>query len=134
MIVDTSGLVAILRQEAGFESLRDAIGVEGGSLPAPAMVEFMMVAGGAAKVREALSLLDVFREQGLVTVAFTAEHAAVAADANTRFGKGNGRGGLLNLLDLMVYAVARERGEPLLCTGKDFASTDIEIHTASRSF
>ena len=32
--------------------------------------------------------------------------------------------GATSLLDLMVYAVARERGEPLLCTGKSFAATE----------
>jgi ribonuclease VapC len=134
MIVDTSALVAILKREVGYESLRDAIGLEGGSLPAPAQVEYTMVAGGAAKASEAKVLLGAFHEQGLVTQAFTAEHAAIAAEANVRFGKGNGGGGVLNLLDLMVYAVARERGEPLLCTGKDFATTDIEIHAASRPY
>jgi ribonuclease VapC len=39
---------------------------------------------------------------------------------------------VLNLLDLMVYAVAKERGMPLLCTGNDFATTDLAIHPASR--
>ena len=39
---------------------------------------------------------------------------------------------MLNLLDLMVYAVAKERGEPPLCTGNDFATTDLVMHPASR--
>jgi ribonuclease VapC len=34
----------------------------------------------------------------------------------------------------MVYAFAIDYGEPLLCTGKDFATTDIELHAASRPF
>jgi hypothetical protein len=41
-------------------------------------------------------------------------------------------GKALGLLDLMVYAVAKERGEPLLCTGRDFATTDLVTHAASR--
>ncbi len=134
MIVDTSALVAILKRETGFEALRDAIGLEGGGLPAPALVEFTLVAAGAAMTAQGARLLDALHEQGLVTVAFTADHAAAAAVAQPRYGKGNGRGGLLNLLDLMVYAVAKERGESLLCTGKDFATTDIERHAASRGF
>ena len=133
MIVDTSALVAIFKREPGYELLRDAIGLEGGNLPAPALVEYMMVAG-PARFAEANVLLDAFREQGLVTQDFTAEHAAIAAEANLRFGKSNGRGGVLNLLDLMAYAVAKDYGEPLLCTGKDFATTDIELHAASRPF
>lgn len=132
MIVDTSALVAILKQEEGFEALRDAIGLEGGNLPSPAEVEFAMVAAGAAIAERGMELLDAAREFGLQTVAFSSTHAAIATAAYPSYGKGNGIGGSLNVLDLMVYAVAKEREEPLLCTGKDFASTDIELHTASR--
>src|SRR3546814_319382 len=67
-------------------------------------------------------------------LAFTADHAQIAIEAEPRYGSGNGNGGPLNLLDLMVYAVAKERGEPLLCTGKDFAATDVILHEASRSW
>jgi uncharacterized protein with PIN domain len=66
LIVDTSALVAILKREAGSERLLDAIGEEGGCLPAPAEVEFMMVAGGAGKAAQAQerALLAVCRGQG----------------------------------------------------------------------
>ena len=47
---------------------------------------------------------------------------------------GNSKGGKLNLLDLMVYAVAKRTGRPILCTGRDFASTDADIHPASRQW
>lgn len=132
MIVDTSALVAILKREPGFERILDAIGSEGGGLPAPAALEFMLVAGGAGKRREAGALLDACRDYGLVTLAFTPEHAAAAAQAAEIHGKGNGRGGVLNVIDLMVYAIALDRDEPLLCTGKDFASTGLKLHPASR--
>jgi ribonuclease VapC len=49
-------------------------------------------------------------------------------------GKGNGRGVSHSLIDLMVNAVAKERDEQLLCTGKGFAATDVEIHGASLGF
>ena len=68
------------------------------------------------------------------TLAPDTRHAEIASQANARYGSGNGQGGPLNLLDLMVFAVARERGEPLLCTGKDFAATDLTLHAASRPF
>jgi ribonuclease VapC len=86
-------------------------------------VEYLLVTG-AAKVAEATLLMDKFREQGLVIQAFKAAHASIAADA----------GGVLTVLDLMVCAFARNYGEPVLCTGKDFATTDIALHAASRSF
>lgn len=64
---------------------------------------------------------------------FTAEDAEIAGEANRAHGKGNGKGGTLNLLDLMVYAMARRLAEPILCTGRDFAATGIDIHPASRT-
>jgi ribonuclease VapC len=132
VIVDTSALVAILKSEAGHGALLDAIGREGGSLPAPAMLEYDRVTRVTPNAGKALELLDLCAQRGLAIVAFTADHARIAADGNGRYGKGNGTGGRLNILDLMVYAVARERGEPLLCTGRDFATTDLVLHAASR--
>ena len=58
--------------------------------------------------------------------------ARIAAGSHARYGKGNGRGGLLNILDLMVYATAKDRGLSLLFTGRDFISTDVAVHPASR--
>ena len=58
--------------------------------------------------------------------------ARAAADANASFGAGNSCGSPLNLLDLMVYGVAKVSGPPILCTGKDLARTDIALHPASR--
>ncbi len=68
----------------------------------------------------------------MTTLAWDARHATIAAEAQRRYGKGNGQGGKLNLLDLMVYAVAKQRDEPLLFTGRDFTTTDVEVHPASR--
>jgi ribonuclease VapC len=70
---------------------------------------------------------------GTGRVPFTNEHARIASAANLRYGKGAGAGGSLNLLDLMVYAVAKERGAPLLCNGNDFGTTDLALHPASRA-
>ena len=134
MSVDTSALVAVMIGEDGAGRLLDAIESEPALLPAPARVEFLRVASGARLQLGAIAadLLAEWEAGGLTTIPFDAEHAKIAATANERYGKG--MGGTLNLLDLMVYAVAKERGEPLLCTGKDFAATDLELHGASRFF
>ena len=134
MIVDTSALVAVMIGEDGAGRLLDAIESEPALLPAPARVEFLRVASGARLQLGSIAadLLAEWEAGGLTTIPFDAEHARIAAAANERYGKG--MGGTLNLLDLMVYAVAKERGEPLLCTGKDFAATDLELHGASRLF
>jgi ribonuclease VapC len=136
VIVDTSALIAILIGEQGANALLDALESEPAVLPAPARVEFLRVASGSRMqlAIQAEQLLAEWEDGGLTTVPFDARHAEIASQANARYGSGNGQGGPLNLLDLMVFAVARERGEPLLCTGKDFAATDLTLHAASRPF
>ena len=136
MIVDTSALVAILIQESGWEALRAAVADEPARLPAPARVEFLRVASGErfGLGDYAEGLLNEWESMGLEVVPFNEVHARLAAQANAEYGKGLRTGGKLNLLDLMVYAVAKESGEPLLCTGKDFAATDLALHAASRPF
>lgn len=136
MIVDTSALIAVLLGEEGGDHILDALDEETGFLPAPALAEFWAVASGSRvdAAQQARELVDEWRDGGLTVLPFTEDHAQRVLEAIPLYGKGNGRGGLLNLLDLMVYAVAKECGEPLLCTGKDFATTDLEVHAASRPF
>src|SRR3546814_2023535 len=100
-------------------------------MPEPAMVEFVRVSSNQrfGLRAEAEDMLAKFERRGCATLAFTHDHARIANEAEPLYGSGNGNGGPLNLLDLMVYAVARERGEPLLCTGKDFAVRS-EEHTS----
>lgn len=131
MIVDTSAVVAMARGEKGFLELRAVFATELGAVPTPVLVEFnrVMAEAGDRPDLEALGLLD---DLGVHIMPFGGPAAHAAIVANERFGGGNGRGGKLNLLDLMVYAVAKVEDLPVLCTGNDFSSTDIAIHPASR--
>jgi len=130
VIVDTSALVAIVRGEKGFREMRAVFATERGAVPTPVLVEFnrVMAEAGNRPDLEALALLDDF---GVMIMPFGGQAAHAAILANERFGGGNGRGGKLNLLDLMVYAVAKVENLPVLCTGNDFRSTDVAIHPAS---
>jgi ribonuclease VapC len=132
VIVDTSALVAIAYDEPDNQQLRLAVAA-GGSVPAPVLVEFRRVVTQRGS-RPAPAEEGVLRQllTKLTVEAFTAEDAGIASAANLEHGIGNGRGGRLNLVDLMVYATARRMRLPILCTGSDFASTDIVIHPASR--
>lgn len=134
MIVDTSALVAIAREEAGREGLRDALLLEDSKLPAPVLVEFARVTSGPGNVprSDASLLIELIRSEGAEVLSFTGLDAEIAASANVRWGTGNGRGGPLNMLDLMVYAMAKRLDLPILCTGRDFTGTDARIHPASR--
>lgn len=135
MIIDSSALVAIVLEEPHSADLLDAIyAAPSLVVPAPALTETQLVLGGRGKQHLAAieSLVSLLRARGVTIASFDDRHATITASAREKYGKGNGRGGLLNFADLMVYAIARQRGEPLLCTGRDFASTDLDIHPASR--
>lgn len=135
MIVDTSALIAILDEEEGHEELLAALLGETVVLPAPNRLECLAVARGSRfdLGEEAEALIGYLTRFGMTTLAWDAGHATIAAEAQILYGKGNGRGGKLNLLDLMVYAVAIQRGEALLFTGRDFTTTDVLVHPASRT-
>lgn len=62
-----------------------------------------------------------------------ADLTAAAITCSRRFGKGRHRAAL-NSGDCFGYALAERTGHPVLCTGNDFAATDIEgIWPASKT-
>lgn len=136
MIVDTSALVAIARQEAEWETMSRAILASRALIPAFALVEYrrVMARAGNEPDPDAEALIAAYLRRGFRIEPFTAEDGEAACAANPLYGSGNGRGGRLNLLDLMVYGMARRLGLPILCTGRDFAATGISIHPASRNW
>lgn len=103
-------------------------------IPAPVLTEISLVTGGHSDGRRerAQILITALLAQNTRIAAFEQRHADITATARDLYGKGNGRGGKLNFGDLMVYAIAKQTGLPLLCTGSDFATTDLVLHPASR--
>lgn len=136
MIVDTSALIAIASNEEGWEALRSALFGEPALLPAPVIVEFNLVTSvsGNAPDVPAQRLLSSALSRSVAVHPFTAEDAALSIDAHRVYGRGNGRGGKLNMLDIVVYCMAKRLDRPILCTGRDFASTDARIHPGSRGW
>ena len=134
MIVDTSALIAVHLRENGWEPLRDALVEEEALVPAPVIVEFNLVTSLPANDPDpdAGVLLSKFLTRSCRVCAFSDDDAAMSAEAHRLHGRGNGRGGKLNMLDVMVYCMAKRHGRPILCTGRDFSSTDARIHPASR--
>jgi ribonuclease VapC len=134
MIVDTSALVAAVRMERGGEQLLAAFDSGSGFIPAPVLVEFTRVTeftDNLADVRAAEFVATLLKGSFKI-YPFDEAAAQFAASANAAYGSGNGKGGKLNMLDLMVYGTARALDMPILCTGRDFAATDAAIHAASR--
>jgi ribonuclease VapC len=126
MVVDSSAVIAILRQEPGWEELQEAlVGAEVAVMSAAAVVETSIVieaASGELGLEKLDALLDA---AGIAVVAFEPEQVALAREGFRRFGKGRHPAGL-NFGDCLCYALARQRAEPLLFKGGDFSKTDVE--------
>lgn len=124
MVVDSSAIVAILLEEAGFEALEERLNrADYVSIGAPTVLEVRIVL--TRKFASEAKLKPFLETIGAITVPFTHEHLRVAIEAHDRFGKGR-HPAKLNFGDCMSYATARIAREPLLYTGDDFAKTDID--------
>jgi len=66
------------------------------------------------------------RDAEIEIVDVTADLADRALGAWRRYGKGR-HPAALNFGDCFVYALCDQTGLPLVCTGADFAATDLEI-------
>jgi len=128
VIVDSSAVVAVFLQEPGFEDLLTKLSQEPAALgiATPNLLECGIVLTARLR-RDARPLLFRFlQEFGIVAIPFGDDHWREALDAYMRFGKGRHRAAL-NLGDCCAYAAARLAAQPLLCTGQDFARTDIAL-------
>jgi len=127
VILDSSAIVGIVLREPGFEPLVSKVArAEALAVGAPTLAEAGIVLT-ARLGKDARGLLQgLLREWDAATVAFGEEHWREAVTAYDRFGRGR-HAARLNFGDCMAYAVARLADEPLLCTGGDFAKTDLEL-------
>ncbi len=126
MIIDTSALVAILRNEPA--ALKLARAIEEGAirrLSAASYVEAAAVIDGSRDPVASRRLDDLIAEAQIVIEPVTETQARIAREAFRDFGRSSGHPARLNFGDCFAYALARATGEPLLFTGGDFAQTDI---------
>lgn len=126
MIVDTSVLVAILRDEPEAAAFVEAIrGAQSRRISAATYVELGIVIDGKGDPGASLLLDELLTGLEIAIEPVTVSQARIAREANRRFGRGSGGGAHLNFGDCFAYALARELGEPLLFKGDDFGKTDI---------
>ena len=126
MVVDSSALVAILREEPGYERfLQKALDADQPMVGATAAFETAMVLSGRWHRDARSTLHGLLRTIGAEIVPFTEEHYEAAVSAFLRYGKGRHPAGL-NFGDCMSYALAVVSGMPLLYTGSDFSKTDVQ--------
>ncbi|MDQ3689492.1 MAG: type II toxin-antitoxin system VapC family toxin [Chloroflexota bacterium] len=127
MIIDTSALIAILRDEP--DARRFAEAIESASerrISAATYVELGAVIDGARDPVASRRVDELLAAASVVIEPVTEEQARIARAAYRDFGKGSGHAAGLNFGDCFAYALARETGQTLLFKGEDFARTDIE--------
>ncbi len=127
MILDSSAVLAILRDEPEAERFAEAIeGARSVRMSTATYVELGAVVDGQRDPivsRRLDQLLDV---AGTVFEPVTLEQARIARAAYRDFGRGSGHPARLNYGDCFAYALAKSVGEPLLFKGEDFDRTDIQ--------
>lgn len=127
MIIDTSAVVAILREESTSEALLERIDeATMVGIGAPTLVESGIVLLGRVGVVGRTLLARFLQEGGVDVLPFTEQHWSLAVDAFSRFGKGR-HPAALNFGDCLTYATSRVADQPLLCLGDDFSQTDLPL-------
>ena len=124
IVVDTSAILAILLAEDEASSFRRLITeADGAVVSAGNAVELAAVASGRGDLFDVA--LAFLKEPYIAIEPVDAAQADIAAKAYRRYGKGHHPAGL-NPGDVFAYALARQRGVPLLFKGNDFVHTDVE--------
>ena len=88
-------------------------------------LEAAIVADRAPGVLVSRDFDRLVREEGITIASVTETQIRLARAAYRDFGRGSGHPARLNFGDCFAYALAIDRGEPLLYKGDDFSHTDV---------
>jgi ribonuclease VapC len=125
--VDTSAIVAILKAEREEMRLRGAMERAGrGLVSACNILELQIVLAGRKPELAWPQVERLLAKYGVTIRPFDERQLRIAREAAVRYGKGRHKAGL-NFGDCFAYALAKTEDLPLLCTGRDFAATDIAM-------
>jgi ribonuclease VapC len=127
LVVDTSAAVAIVLGEPGSDEL--AAHLENALvrlMPAAIRVELGIVIEARLWPAGQDVADRLLRDAKIDVVPVDADLADRAMSGWRRYGKGHHPAGL-NFGDCFTYALAERTGHPVLCTGDDFAATDIAV-------
>ncbi len=122
MIVDSSAIVAMLREEPEIDAMIAALAdADKAVVSAANYLEAAIVIDGERNPVASAKLDGLLVRLGIKIEPVTETQVRIARQAYRDFGRGSGHPAKLNVGDCFAYALATERGEPLLYKGDDFA-------------
>jgi ribonuclease VapC len=125
MVLDTSAIVAILRDERECPDFVHLLATaEDPLVSAATLLEASIVLHAKAGEEGVADLDRLLQAAGVRCVAVDAAQALAARTAWVRYGKGRSRGAL-NYGDCFSYALATTLDRPLLYKGDGFSQTDV---------
>jgi ribonuclease VapC len=126
MIIDSSAIVAILRQEPDWLALSKTLdSADCVRLSAASYLETSIVLDKRRDPVLSSGLDDLVEDANIIIEPVTAAQAKIAREAYRDYGKGSGHPAGLNFGDCFSYALARDKREPMLYKGDDFVHTNI---------
>lgn len=125
IVIDTSAVVAILTAEHDAASLLGKIALAPQRCVSAANLLEARLVLEIGRGLEPQRISDLLTRWQVEIVSFEPADVDLAFDAYRRFGKGR-HPARLNMGDCVAYALAKQRGWPLLYKGEDFAQTDVE--------
>jgi ribonuclease VapC len=127
MSIDSSAIVAILRQEVAAELYANAIeAADHCRISAANYLEASIVIDSSRDSILSRKLDDLIVVGSINIDPVTEVQARLAREAYRDFGRGSGHPAQLNFGNCFAYALAKAIGEPLLFKGDDFTHTDVK--------
>jgi len=126
MIVDSSALIAILRDEEDAATFAAAlVDADRLKMSAANWLEAAIVVDSAGDPLASRRFDELIRVSGIEIAPVTADQATIARQAYRDFGRRGKSPAQLNFGDCFAYALAADVREPLLFKGDDFGHTDV---------
>lgn len=126
MIIDSSAILAILKNEAEAELFSEAIeAAPTVRISAASYLETSIVVDGYKNPKLKARMEEILDNPGITIEPVTPEQARIARQAYRDYGRGSGHPAKLNFGDCFSYALARDKREPILFKGDDFIHTDL---------
>ena len=130
VVIDTSAAMAILVGEPEAQDLALRLAeADRRSISAGTLIELGIVLESRIGPAAAGIIERFLRDATIEVVPVDRGTVDRAVEGWRRFGRGRHRAAL-NYGDLFAYALATSAGCPVLCVGRDFTATDIEVMTA----